>query len=217
MTIRNRKEGALYSISEEIANAISHGIGAFLSVLGLIILLMDAIPQHDVWKIVSVSIYGASMITLFSMSTMYHSLTHKKAKKVFRIFDHTSISILIAGTYTPFTLVLLRGTMGWIIFGVVWTASIVNIVLNSISINKFKTVSMISYVASGWVAVFAIVPIIKTMPALGIILLFLGGIMYTGGLIFYRKKNIKYMHFIWHLFVLAGAILHFFCILFYVI
>lgn len=212
-----RKEGALYSIMEEIANAITHGIGAALAIAGCIILIVFAAFTGDAWKIVSASIYGASMIILFTMSTLYHSFTHTTAKKVFRIFDHTSIYLLIAGTYTPFTLVLLRGALGWTIFGVVWAAAVLGIVLNSISIERFKKFSMICYLASGWCIIVAIVPMVRALGTAGTVFLLLGGVMYTAGVLFYKKKEIQYMHSIWHVFVLAGAIFHFFCVLMYVI
>ncbi len=216
-SLRIRREGSLYSIAEEIANAVTHGLGALLAVAGTVILIVFSALQQDAWKVTSSSIYGASLILLFTMSSLYHALTNKKAKGVFRIFDHNSIFILIAGTYTPLTLVTLRGPLGWTIFGIVWGAAIVGIVLNSISIERFKKFSMICYLASGWCVVAAIVPMIRAMELPGLILLFAGGLMYTGGVVFYKKKEILYMHSIWHLFVLAGSVLHYFCILFYVI
>ncbi len=151
------------------------------------------------------------------MSTLYHAITHPGAKRVFRIFDHTSIFVLIAGSYTPLTLVLLRESgWGWPIFAVVWTAALLGIVFNAISLERFKVFSMICYIASGWCIVVAIVPVIQNMATLGSVLLIAGGLCYTLGIIFYGWKR-KYMHSVWHLFVLAGAILHYFCILFYVI
>lgn len=212
--IGQRKPGALYSISEEIFNAITHGIGAGMAIAGLVVLL---VCSKDPWQAVSSAIYGSSMIFLFLMSCMYHALANPKAKKVFRVFDHTSIFFLIAGTYTPFTLVTLRGWVGWTIFGVVWGVAVLGIVLNAVSIEKFKVISMVGYIASGWCVVAAIVPMVQRMEWPGLVLLLAGGVFYTAGLIFYRKKEIRYMHSIWHLFVLAGAILHYFCILFYVI
>lgn len=203
-----------YTLGEEITNSITHGIGALLGVAGLVILLVFS---SGAWEAVSSSIYGASMIMLFTMSTLYHALSNEKAKKVFRIFDHTSIFFLIAGTYTPITLVLLNGALGWVLFGIVWAAAIVGIVLNSISIERFKKFSMICYIASGWCIVIAIYPLIKAIATGGLVLLVLGGVAYTLGIIFYKKKTVRYMHAIWHVFVLLGAILQYFSILKYVI
>ncbi|MDP4108536.1 MAG: hemolysin III family protein [Bacillota bacterium] len=216
-SLRIKREGCFYSIGEEIANAVSHGLGALLSIAGTVLLLIYSVLQHDNYKIASSAIYGGSLIILFTMSSLYHALTNKEAKKVFRVFDHTSIFILIAGTYTPITLVTLHGFLGWLVFGVVWGAAVVGIVLNTISIERFKKFSMACYLLSGWSIVAIILPLVRNMAPGGLLLLFLGGIMYTGGVLFYRRKDIGYMHFVWHLFVLAGSLFHYFCILFYII
>ena len=206
-----------YTLGEEIFNAVSHGVGAALAVAGCVIVVVFASFTGNAWAIVSCSIYSAMTILAFLSSTLYHSLTAPKAKAVFRVFDHNSIFLFIAGTYTPFTLVTLRGTVGWTIFCVVWGASIIGIILNSISIDRFKIFSMIAYVATGWAIIFAIFPLSVALPLPGIILLIAGGVSYTLGIIFYAMKKIHYMHSIWHLFVLAGSILHYFSILFYVV
>ena len=216
-SLRIRKEGYFYSIAEEIANAVTHGLGALCAVAGTVILIVSSVLQHDSWKIVSTSVYGASLILLFTMSSLYHALTNQKAKRVFRIFDHSSIFILIAGTYTPLTLVALRGPVGWSVFGVVWGAAVLGIALNAVSIERFKRISMFCYLASGWCIVALILPLVHSIAPGGLVLLFLGGIMYTAGVFFYKKKETHYMHSIWHLFVLAGSLLHYFCILFYVV
>ena len=166
---------------------------------------------------VSSAIYGASMLVLFLMSCLYHALTNRTAKKVMRVFDHTSIFLLIAGTYTPFTLVTLRGWVGWTIFGIVWGCAVFGIVLNIISVERFKKISMVCYIASGWCVVIAVVPLVQKMAWPGILLLVLGGVAYTAGILFNRKKSIRYFHTVWHVFVFVGALLHYFCILFYVI
>lgn len=206
-----------YTLGEEIANSVTHGIGALLAVAGCVLLIVFSAFAHDAYKVVSSAIFGASLIVMFTMSTMYHSLTNEKAKYVFRIFDHTSIFILIAGTYTPLTLVCLHGALGWSIFGVVWASAITGIVLNCISVERFKKFSMVCYLASGWCIIVAIYPLTKVLSGMGLLFLVLGGVCYTAGLIFYRMKQIRYMHSIWHVFVLAGAIFHFFCVLFYVV
>ena len=192
VSLTARKPGSRYSIMEEIANAATHGLGALLAVAGTVLLLLKT--TGDPWKVVSASIYGASMIILFTMSCLYHALANPKAKEVLRIFDHATIYLLIAGTYTPFTLVALRGWVGWTIFGVVWGAAIFGIILNAISIERFKVVSMICYIASGWCVIAAIGPLIKVMEPAGILLLVSGGVAYTAGLVFYALKNIRYMH-----------------------
>lgn len=209
------KPGFFYTLGEEIANAITHGVGAALAVAGTVILLVNSVG--DPWKIVSSAIYGFSMILLFTMSCLYHAITNPRAKRVIRVFDHTSIFVLIAGTYTPFTLVTLRGWIGWTVFGVVWGVAVCGIVLNAISIERFKKISMIGYVASGWCVVIAFVPLLQRMAWPGIVLLIAGGVAYTGGILFYRRKGVKAMHALWHGFVLAGALLHYFSILLYVI
>ena len=201
------KKAPFYTLGEEITNSITHGIGAGMAIAGLVVLLVQS---KDAWQAVSSAIYGASMIFLFLMSCLYHALTNPTAKKVFRVFDHTSIFFLIAGTYTPFTLVTLRGWVGW---GV----AVVGIVLNSISVERFKKISMVGYIASGWCVIAAIVPLVQRMALPGVILLVLGGVFYTVGVLFYRRKGVRFMHAFWHVFVLAGAVLHYFCILLYVI
>lgn len=216
MSIRNQtKKGSFYTISEEIANAITHGAGAALAIAGTVILLVCSLG--DPWKVVSSAIYGASMIVLFTMSCLYHALTNARAKRVLRVFDHTSIFVLIAGTYTPFTLVTLRGWVGWTLFGIVWAAAVFGIILNIVSIERFKKVSMACYIASGWCVVLAIYPMMQRMAWPGLVLLLLGGVAYTSGILFYRKKTIRYFHTVWHVFVFLGALLHYFCILFYVL
>lgn len=213
--LNTKKPGAFYTGGEEIANAITHGVGAALAVAGTVILIVSAVG--DAWKVVSSAIYGASMLVLFLMSCLYHALTNRTAKKVMRVFDHTSIFLLIAGTYTPFTLVTLRGWVGWTIFGMVWGCAVFGIVLNSISVERFKKISMVCYIASGWCVMIAIAPLVQKLAWPGVLLLVLGGVAYTAGILFYRKKSIRYFHTVWHVFVFVGALLHYFCILFYVI
>ncbi len=208
------KSVRMYTVGEEIFNAVSHGVGAALGIAGTVILLLHS---SGAWDIVSSAIYGASMILLFLMSCLYHALAAPKAKRVFRVFDHTSIFLLIAGTYTPFTLITLHGWIGWTLFGIVWAAAVVGIVLNAISIERFRRFSQICYIASGWCILIAFVPLWQNLALPGILLLLAGGVAYTVGVLFYRDKQHRYVHSVWHLFVLAGAILHYFDILFYVI
>ena len=206
-----------YTIGEEIANSITHGLGALLAIAACVILIVSTSIKGGALRIVSSCIYGVSIIVMFTMSTLYHALTNEKAKSVFRVFDHTSIFLLIAGTYTPVALITLRGKLGWTIFGIVWAIAIIGIVLNSINIEKFKRFSMILYIAMGWCVLFVLPKLIQCLDIRGLIFLLIGGLLYTIGLIFYKLKKIHYMHSIWHVFVLAGAIMHYFCIQLYVI
>lgn len=209
------QRNSLYSLSEEIGNAVTHGIAAMISVLGLAALLIRAGGRP--WETAAVAIYGASMLFAFSMSSLYHAITNVRVKMVFRVLDHSSVFLLIAGTYTPFTLVTLRGPIGWTVFGVVWAIAAFGITLNIIGLERFKKVSMFCYIASGWCIIAAAFPLWRALPKSGVTLLFLGGILYTSGLLFYGKKRIPYMHMTWHFFVLAGAAAHYFSIMYYVI
>ncbi len=216
--VKPKNGSPVYSLAEELMSSISHGVGTLLAVAALVVGVVMAAIYSDVWCVVSMAIYGATLVALYSMSTIYHGLRPNKGKRVFRVLDHCSIFLLIAGTYTPLTLVALHGVVGWVMFGIVWSAAILGIVLNAISLNRFKIFSMICYIAMGWVIVFAFKPLLDVMKTGGIILLLTGGIAYTIGAVLYGLgKKIKYMHSIFHFFVLAGSILHYFCILFYVI
>ncbi len=209
----------VYTLAEELINSISHGTGALAAAGGMAVLIVFSALQGDVWKVVSSSIYGATMILLYTFSALYHSFTDGKVKSVFRVFDHCSIFLLIAGSYTPFTLVTLRETtpaIAWTLFGVVWGAAIIGVILNIVSLEKFKIFSMICYIAMGWAVVFAIKPLIASLAKGGMILLAAGGLAYTVGIIFYAIRK-KYMHSIWHFFVLGGTILQYFAVLFYVV
>ena len=211
------KSQRMYTVGEEIANSITHGIGAALSIAACVLLIVAAAKSGSAMKVVCASIYGTCLIILFTMSTLYHALTAPKAKKVFRVFDHISIYILIAGSYMPIALVSLGGWIGWTMFGVVWGMAILGIVFNSINIEKFKVFSMIAYIMMGWCVIVAIKPVIEALNGPALTLLVAGGLAYTFGIAFYAMTKIRYMHTIWHLFVLAGAILQYFCIQLYVI
>ena len=211
------EDGNFYTKGEEIANAVTHGIGALLSIAALVLLIVFAVKYGDVWYVVSYSIYGASLVILYTESTLYHSLPGKKVKRLFRIFDHASIFLLIAGTYTPFALTILRGPLGWTIFGVEWGLTIIGIVLKVFFTGKFEKLSTFIYIGMGWLIVIAIKKIIMIMPMTGVILLIAGGILYTVGAFIFMRDDIPYNHAIWHLFVMGGSICHFFCILLYLI
>lgn len=218
MSLLDRIKIPKYSLGEEITNAILHGIGALLSIAALVLCVVFSAIHGNAYAVVSSCIYGSTLIILYTMSCLYHSLKINKAKKVFRIIDHCSIFLLIAGTYTPYTLVSLNGLIGWIMFSVVWCSAILGIVLNAIDLNKYKKLSMVLYIAMGWVIIFTFKPLLNVLEMGGIYLLLAGGIIYTIGAIFYGiGKKHKYMHSVFHFFVLAGSILHFFSILLYVI
>lgn len=204
-----------YTKKEEIANAITHGIGVVFSIAALVLLVVFSAKYKDGWYIVSYSIYGSTLIILYLCSTLYHSFTNQKVKKIFRKFDHSSIFLLIAGTYTPFTLTILRGKLGWSILGIIWGITILGIVLKVVCFDKVEKVSTLLYIAMGWVIVIALKSIASSLPIKGIILLIVGGLIYTIGCIFYARDKMPYNHAIWHMFVLGGSVCHFFSILLY--
>lgn len=202
-----------YTLGEEIFSSVSHGVGACLSIAGTVVLLVFSVIYGNALAVVSSSIYGASLIILYTMSTLYHSFTNEKVKHFFQIMDHNTIFLLIAGTYTPITLYILGGVTGWILFSVVWVASIIGITLNSINMEKAKIPSLVCYIATGWVIIFAIKPLIAKVPFLSALFLVLGGVIYTVGIVFYVIKKVKYFHPIWHIFTVLGSAFHYFSIL----
>lgn len=205
-----------YTLGEELISSISHGVGAGLGIVALCMCL--TVSRGNAWEVVSSWVFGLSLIILYSMSCIYHALKPNNAKRVMRIFDHCTIFLLIAGTYTPFTLVSLRGSVGWVLFGVIWGAAVIGIILNAIDMEKFKGVSMACYLAMGWAIVFAFKPLISAVPKVGIELLVTGGVSYTVGAVIYGiGSKVKYMHSVWHFFVLGGSILHFLCVYMYVL
>ena len=210
-----------YSLSEELLSSISHGVGALLSVAALVLCIVRSAHHHDAYAVVSSSLYGAMSILLYTMSCLYHSLKVNNAKRVFRIIDHCTIFLLIAGTFTPFCLVAIRKysiALGWTMFGVIWATAIVGITLTAVNLNKFKKLGMILYLIMGWAIIFAFKGIWHTVPKRGILLLVLGGVVYTIGAIFYGiGKKHKYMHSIFHFMVLIASILFFFSIYLYVL
>ena len=211
------KNSIVYTLGEEIFNSVSHGVGMLLSVAALVMLIIFAVYYSDGYGLAGALVYGISLILLYTMSMVYHIVQHQGAKKVLRIFDHCSIFILIAGTYTPYLLGPLRGAVGWTVFAIVWGVTAVGIILNAISLERFKLLSLICYVLMGWGIVLSIKPLAQNVAAPGIILLVAGGLVYTIGVIFYVMKKYRYMHSVWHLFVLAGSVCHYFSILLYVL
>lgn len=211
---QNKKEYRALTVSEEIFNSITHGIGALLSIAALVILTVYAVNKGTTWHMVSFPIFGVSLFLLYLSSTLYHSFTKEKIKNLFARFDHAAIFLLIAGTYTPFVLTTLRGPLGWTLFGIIWGLAAAGIVIRSIYLTRFRKLMVGIYVAMGWMFMIAIVPMIQNLPASSIIFLFIGGGCYSLGVIFYAWRNLKYGHGIWHLFVLAGSITHFFSVLY---
>jgi len=206
-----------YSLGEEIANSITHGIGALLAIGGLGVLTAFASSRGDVWHVVACSVFGATLIFSYLTSTLYHSIQQPAIKKVFKALDHSAIFLLIAGTYTPFTLVSLRGPWGWSLFGVVWGLALVGIICETTFAKKMEVLRVATYIAMGWVVVVAARPLMARLDSGGLLLLLLGGLAYTGGVLFYAWRKLPYNHAIWHMFVLAGSTMHFFAILWYVI
>ncbi len=201
------------TLGEEIANAVSHGVGALLAIAGSVVLIVFASLRSDAIGTVSACLYGASLILLYTFSSLYHSLTNVTAKKVFRIFDHCTIFLLILGSYIPVCLTMIRGAVGWVIFGVNTFCTVLGIVFNAINLNKWKKASMVLYLIMGWMIIFSLKPLLNVITIPEFLLELAGGLCYTLGIIFYKNKNLKYMHFIWHLFVLAGSILQYFFVL----
>ena len=206
-----------YNPLEEKINIISHAIGIGFSIAALVLLVVFASIYGTVWHIVSFSIYGASLLALYSASTIYHSRKNPKWRYRFNIVDRSAIYILIAGTYTPFTLVTLNGTVGWVLFGVTWGIAGIGIVIKIFFAGRFNIISTIAYVTMGWIVIFAINPLMENLPTNGLFWLFLGGIFYTVGAVIYAIQKIKFNHAIFHIFVLLGSFSHFFAIFFYVL
>jgi hemolysin III len=204
-------------IREEIANAITHGIGAVLSIPALIFLIIHAIHYGSAWHIVSFTIFGATMLLLYICSTLLHSIRHPNVVKLFTILDHSAIYLLIAGTYTPFLLVTLRGVIGWTLFAIIWTLAVSGVAFKIIFVDRFELMSTIVYLLMGWLIIFAIKPIYYGITGYGFFFLLLGGILYSVGSIFFLTKRIPYSHAIWHVFVMLGSASMFICIYKFVI
>lgn len=202
---------------EELANSITHGLGLALSIIGFLVLLSLSIVRGDTWQIASCSVFGVTMIALYAASTLYHSLSNPRHKQILKILDHSAIYLLIAGTYTPFTLVSLRGWIGWTLFGTIWTLSIFGIVLKCIFVHKFKILSTVVYLVMGWIGIVAFKPLLAAVPVAGIIWLVAGGVAYTVGVVFFACKRVPYNHAIWHVFVMAGSICHYFAVMYTVL
>lgn len=203
------------SLGEEISNAISHGIGAGLAIAGTVVMIVKTASTGRPIDVVSASLYGSTLILLYLFSCIYHSLAHNAGKRVFRVLDHCSIFLLILGTYIPVCLSLFHNALGWVIFGIMTALSVLGIVFNSINLEKFSKPSLVLYLIMGWTVIFTFKPILKGVEFTGVLFLIIGGLLYSLGVIFFKSKR-KYMHFSWHLFVLAGSIFHFFFVYLYI-
>lgn len=201
---------------EELANAVSHGIGTALAGTALVVLVVAASLGGDPWRIVSLSVYGTTLTLLFAMSTAYHALRDERRKRLFRVLDHCAIFLLIAGTYTPFTLVTLRGPWGWSLFGVVWGLALAGVLAKTVSL-RWERLSTALYLLMGWLGIVAVVPIVHTLPVGGIAWLVAGGLAYSLGVAFFAWRTLPYHHLVWHVFVLLGAACHFTAIAGYVL
>lgn len=207
-----------YMILNEVLNAVTHGIGAGLSIAGLVILLVKGARLGSAVHVVSYAIYGSTLVLLFLASTLFHSLIFTRAKKVFQVFDHSSIFLLIAGSYTPFCLLSIKGWLGWLLFVLIWVMAISGVVYKSLTLHKqetVKNVSTIIYIIMGWLCITAAKPLYDSLGPIGIALLVAGGVSYTLGAAFYSLKSVRFMHVVWHLFVMLGAGFMFFSILLY--
>lgn len=205
-----------YSLAEDITNSVTHGVGAALSIAGLTLLVVLASLKGDPWRIVSLSIYGSTLVALYLTSTLYHGIQAPRAKAVFRRLDHVAIFLLIAGTYTPFTLVMIRGGAGWFLFAAVWTLAVIGVLLKAFFMGRFEKTSIALYLTMGWIALLTIKPAIAAIPLGGMIGMLIGGLFYSLGVVFYAWERLPFNHSIWHMFVLAGSASHFFTILFVV-
>lgn len=206
-----------YTRGEEIANAITHGVGAVLSIVGLTLLIVLSSLEGTPWHVISFTIYGVTMLLLYVSSTLVHSFPEGKVKDLFEIFDHSSIYLFIAGTYTPFLFIAVKGTTGWTLFGIVWGIALAGIVFKAFFVKKFLFISTILYVFMGWMIVFAWDSLTQNIAHQGIVLLVVGGVLYTIGAVFYVWRGFRFHHMIWHMFVLGGTVLHFLAIILYVL
>jgi hemolysin III len=205
-----------YSLGDILANAITHGIGLALAIAGAIYLIAASTKGSD-WLVVGCSIFAGTLVLVYLCSTLYHSLVRTRARHVFQVLDHAAIYLLIAGTYTPFTLVTLRGSLGWILFGVVWGLAVAGVIFKSLAVGRFQVASALVYLFQGWFVVLAAKPLVGALGWPGLLWLGAGGLAYTLGIVFFALDRLRYFHAAWHLFVLAGSAAHYCAILFYVV
>lgn len=212
MTLEHFPHEAHYTLREERLNSLTHGLGALLSAIGTLVLVLAAAREGDVWKIVSFSVFGASLVLLYSASAFYHASRSPKVREIWKMLDHCAIFLLIAGTYTPFLLVNLRGPTGWTLFGIIWGLALAGITLKLVFGHRYKILRVIVYLAMGWLIVFAAGELNTHVSGLGVRLTVIGGVVYTLGVVFYLADRLPYNHAIWHLFVVGGSLCHFYAI-----
>lgn len=203
------------SLGEEIANSVSHGVGLMAALVAAPVLVLDAFQRGGAATILGAAVFAVTMVLLYLTSTLYHALPQNKAKRVFRALDHGAIFLLIAGTYTPFTLGVLRGTWGWTLLGLVWSLAVAGVILKAVGRLRYPVLSTCLYLGMGWLVLIAVRPLWLHIPMAGLLWLLAGGIAYTAGVAFFAAERLRYNHFVWHLFVLAGTACHFFAVLWY--
>lgn len=203
------------SLGEEIANSVTHGVGLLLALSVMPFLITAAVRRGDTANVVGASVFGATLVLLYLASTIYHALPQNRAKSIFQILDHAAIFLLIAGTYTPFTLGVLRGGWGWTLLALIWAMAIFGVVLKAVSGTKCRRLSMFLYLAMGWLVLIAVRPVLSSVPISGLVWIAAGGVAYTSGIAFFAAERMRYSHCIWHLFVLAGSVCHVFAVLWY--
>jgi hemolysin III len=206
-----------WTLGEEVAHSITHGVGLLAALTGLVVLVVLAAATRDPWRITACSIYATTLVLLYAASTLYHALSATRARNVFRVLDHSAIFLLIAGTYTPFALVSLRGPWGWTLLGIVWGLAVIGVAAKAIYGTRWPILSTALYIGMGWTVVIALKPLVDHVPAGGVAWLVAGGLAYTGGVVFYAWTRLRYSHAIWHVFVLAGSVCHYIAVAFYVV
>ena len=217
MKVKHKSSAKYYSPLEEKINIISHGIGLILSIIALLILIIHAVINGSSLHIISFTIFGCSLILLYTASTVYHSTQQEVSRRRLRVFDHAAIYILIAGTYTPFALITIGGTTGWVIFGLSWGIATIGITLKLFFTGRFKVLSTLIYISMGWMIIFFLEPLMNSLSANGLIMIAVGGVSYTIGALLYSIKKIKFNHAIFHIFVLIGSFAHFLAVYFYIL
>lgn len=204
-------------VREEVANSVTHGLGLLASIVGVAVLVSLAAARGEGWHVVSAAVYGTTLISLYAASTLYHALKGTRARDVLRLLDHCAIYLLIAGTYTPITLISLRGNWGWALFGAVWALAVAGILFKAFATGRFGYLSTVAYVLMGWICILAVKPILMLLSPGAIALLLAGGVLYTAGTVFYQWERVPYSHAVWHLFVVAGSVCHYLAIALYVL
>jgi hemolysin III len=206
-----------WTLGEELAHSITHGFGLLAAVAGFVVLVVLAAATHDPWRIAACSIYASTLVLLYLASTLYHALSSTRARHVFQVLDHSAIYLLIAGTYTPFALVSLRGPWGWTLLVIVWSLAVLGVVLKAVYGPRWPILSTALYIGMGWTVVIAVKPLVAHVPPAAIAWLVAGGLAYTGGVVFYGWTKLRYSHAVWHLFVLAGSVCHYIAVVLYVV